>query len=193
MPDFTGATLRTSPPSAVMVKMPPPSRSEKNASRWPSGDHAGNPSTPGKLDVKLMGVAPDGSQIQTSSLPARSETYAIRLPVGLQDGCFSMASLARNGTVAPVAGLDVGEASRPRFLGQSPQTASVNAPTATGTPIQPQRNRPAGRGAGGAVDDGVPASVSRPNARSRADWNLDSGAFSRQCVTMRWSVGASAG
>src|SRR5688572_18481257 len=47
-------TFRTDPPTPGITKEPPPSRVEKNAIHWPSGDQLGKISLAGLSEVRLM-------------------------------------------------------------------------------------------------------------------------------------------
>ena len=64
---------------APMMKIPPPSRSERNAIRFPSGENAGMVSSTGESSVRLMALSPP-------TLFKKMSREASRGELGLSDG-----------------------------------------------------------------------------------------------------------
>ena len=132
--------------------------------------------------MRLMGFVPDGSQIQTSALPAASDTYAIRLPVGLQAG-WSSGSLAKTAIPRAVA---AGRRALPGARlpviqpgGTAPAVrieAAKDHVTLVGAIVRP---------AFAAALSVVAGSVSRSKMKSLADWKRRSGTFSGLCRIIR--------
>ena len=170
--------------------MPPPSRSEQNAIRSPSGENAGAVSASGLSAVRFTGLRPPTRCMLDVGVAGRladvDEALAagseLRLPApgrAVSVTC-SNASGGRPapGPRAPAPTRRPTSNARPAGRGRGARAARTAAGAAAGS----------GPSASARCEAEAPPTLSRWKARSRADWKRSSGFFSRQWWTMRSSA-----